>query len=407
MMQFFRPPYGKKHFLVLLIFFLFCGIFSLAKCSEWDFLKVSLAEATISSRVRWNYSRCVDQYDMVLPQSEFIVEMSSSSFIPRFQKTYYDTKMMSNKDGILEIAPTKHLNRIRCLNDDSYIPLNYVPISVISPSVFDDPTRSEYFAQYNGMPNKPMTIDVWKKVGPQKLVQYSLPPKALRLDALNITRTKPLFFAFNPFSGEQITPDSIVSSTYAVVIREWYEGGWERIGSYQKFPELHGKFILTPKGFSWYYVDSEITGKYCHPLIFGVFPRKLHKLPMMKPVEKNEVRLALKSDSSSMSALLILDLKQNAGWEGEVLNSRLKIHIIINPQGTSFESFERTDYWKSAYVNDYSWQGCNNKIEFHALNPSFPEIERREIKLLSPVFDSEYIVPAIWDQKPLKYFEIH
>lgn len=380
--------------LIIIFFMLFFTALSVASCSEWDFLRRSLAEASMSSNTSWMYARFIDQEGNDVANTKVVVQLTKTTFIPTFRMTFYEDLFPIDSKGILKISPRGDLARILRLDDDRYAPISYGPFALRGGNKIDDPSLQEQILKYNGLPDKPITLRVWRKQGPIICNRFST--------ELENKHSNEFLFCFDPFTGTQLKLEEVPSATHAIILREIRDDviKYNAITNVRDYWKQKPKYVYSPNGFSWYVLDRKMASNN-EERVYGVFRDRLCHKPIVQS-SNCQTFVVLKSDSSSMSALLIMA----PHWSARDINqftTSLQIYIAVNPNGTSLEAFPEDRITDTEGSDGYTWKGCKSRDEYMKIDPSFPKKEVVPMKLLSPILDPTSKVPPEWLVKPKRY----
>lgn len=380
--------------------FVLSVLFSIVTCSEWDRLRWAFAEAAMSQDVSFLYARLVDQDGNVIGNTRVVASMIKKRIIPDFRMTFYEDTFLVDGYGYLRIAPRGDFAGLLRLVDDAYAPIYCCPIGLRGGNTIDTPAIQESLLKYNGLPDKPMTLRIWKKVGLQNIRKFQLKNENGSGVSYAWKHIKPVMFCIDPFTGTQIEIKQLESATHAVILREWYEQGWNPPKNSRDV--THPQYMIYFKGMQSYILDERIHGKHSPFGVHGVFPDLLQKNPIMYKKAGGSMSLVLKSESSSASA--IFSMSSSVDFMGDLgeREHSLYMELLVNPNGTSFEHLSSRPH----YNDRYTWKGCKNREEYLAIDPTYPDIKVMPIKKTEPVFDPDTVVPPEYDRKPRRYIEV-
>ena len=386
------------------LFIVFLGMVS---CCENP--RQLLGERVMAGRSFWLTAKIIDQFDTPYVNADLVVRYT---YLPLFGgplKAYLRTET-TEKNGILDLSPRGGFTVIQP-TDESLAPINLLPWSVPTRSMVRTKDPYGHFCKQrnNGYPESPRILPVWRKVGPQRLQEIAWEE--------TIEGMGPMVYAFDPFAGKQIPLEEIQSTSHAIIIREFHSV--EMPDPDKKLSNLEidtlckaSKYIFYPKGVSWYCVDLEQLQSNIGPrsCLMGVFSNYLHRFPLHQKKSPSDVKMIMTvtSCSSSQSALIDLSVNRVSRWnhnlKKETMRTAMIFSSIINPFGTSFESYDRTDHYYNyrspSIKHGYTWKQCTNRQEYLAIDPSYPALEKRKFVRSTPVFDPKIPVPQEYDRIP-------
>ena len=390
----------KKRFWIMCIclFIVFLGMLS---CCEIP--RQLLGERVMAGRSFWITAKIIDQYDTPYINADVNVEYT---YLPLFGgplKDYYRNEKTDQR-GILDLSPRGGFTIIQP-TDESLAPIYFLPWSTQTRSTVRTKHPYAHFCQQrnNGYPESPRILPVWRKVGPQRLQEITWEE--------TIEGMGPMVYAFDPFTGKQIPLGEIASASHAIIIREFQEiKKPDEYHPHRDGVELEktSRYVIFPKGISWYCVDLEQLKSNIGPrsCLMGIYSKYLHQFPIQKNDKPWTVKTILGVTSCSSSQSALVDLEANKQWKSSLKTNEtfMRVSAIINLFGTSFESFDRKDHYydyrSPSIKHGYTWKQCTNRQEYLAIDPSYPALEKRKFVRANPVFDSKIPIPPEYDRIP-------